>query len=93
MVPIVNLLTWMIIFVLLLCEPGTRMTNEFQAFGDELSQCEWYLLSIEMQRMYLIFSMDTQNPIKMMSYANIACERETSKKVHSNVNAFQFICG
>lgn len=46
-----------------------------------MSQWDWYLLSIGMQRMYVVFLLDTQNPMKMHSYANITCERETFKEV------------
>lgn len=62
------------------------MTNQFEGFNVELSQCDWYLLSIEMRRMYVIFVSDTQHSIKILSYANIACERDTSKKVIKWVN-------
>lgn len=74
-------LIWTILFIFLLCEPGEQMTNQLTVFSDELSQCDWQLLSIKMQRMYAIFLLDTQNPMKMMSYANITCERETFKEV------------
>lgn len=90
MVPLIFLLIWMTIFVLLLCETGTRMTQQFNALSDELSRCDWYLMTIGMQQMYLIFLSDTQNAIKMLSFANIPCERETSKKVFSNVKTIHF---
>lgn len=72
---------WMVTFVFILCEPGARMINQFNLLSGELHRCEWFLLPIDMQRMYMIFLSDTQNPTKMRSYANIACERETSKQV------------
>lgn len=74
-------LIWITIFTVLICEPGAKMTNQFVAFSNELSICDWYSLPIEVQRMYVISLSDTQNPIKMSSYANITCERDTSKKV------------
>lgn len=80
---------WMVTFLSMICEPGTRVTNQFEVFEDELGQCDWYLLSIGMQRMYAIFLLDTQYPIELLSYVNITCARETLKKVvhcmlHSN---------
>lgn len=75
------MLSWTTIYIFLLCEPGERITIGFEDFSDELSGCDWYLLPIEMQRMYAIFLSDTQNPVKMESFANILCERETSKTV------------
>lgn len=61
------------------------MTNQFGLFGAEIGRCNlyWHSIPIEMQRMYLIFLSNTQNPTKMSSYGNIVCERETSKKVVS----------
>lgn len=75
-------LFWTIIFIFILCEPGARMTYQFVAFGEELSRCDWYLLSIELQRMYMIFLSETQNPMKMLCYGNITCDRDTTKKVN-----------
>lgn len=64
-----------------LCESGARMTSQFDVFREELSLCDWYLLPTKVQQMYMVFLSDTQNPIKMSSYANITSERETFKKV------------
>lgn len=57
------------------------MTTEFEMFEDELIQCEWYLMPIEMQRMYIMFLANTQNPIEISSYGGLVCSRETLKKV------------
>lgn len=65
----------------LICEPGARTTTEFEMFEEELRKCEWYLLPIEMQRMYTILLSDTQNPIQMCSYGGIVCNRDTLKRV------------
>lgn len=78
----------MILFVMLLCEPCAQMTNQFNLFGDELGRADWYLLPIEMQRTYLIFLSDTQSPMKISSYANITCERETSKSVFASKSTY-----
>lgn len=74
-------LIWMTIFMFLLCEPGSRMTSQFVAFSDEIDKLDWYLLSIKLRQMYVLFLLDTQNPMKVLSYANITFERETFKKV------------
>lgn len=68
-------------FLFLMCEPGSKMTNEYEMFGDEIDQCNWYLLPTHMQQMYLIFLSDTQNDVEICSYGNITCNRETSKRV------------
>lgn len=69
------------LFIFLLTEPGLLMTYHFDLFGIELNQCDWYSLPIKLQRMYLQFSTDTQNPIKISGYADISCERDTAKLV------------
>lgn len=75
------LLTSLAIILPLLCEPGAMLTEKFDGLSDELSQCNWFTLSTKMQRMYVLFLSDTQNEIKLMSFAGITCERETLKKV------------
>lgn len=78
---LILVLNWNVSFIFLLCEPGEKMINQLGEFSDELNRCDWYLLAVELQRQYTIFLSDTQNPIKIWSYANITCERETSKRV------------
>lgn len=68
-------------YIPLLCEPGQKMISQFEIFGKETSQCNWYLFPIELQRKYLIFLTDSQRSVYIYSYGNIICERETSKKV------------
>lgn len=67
-VPMSFLLVWSIIFIFLIYEPGTWMTRDFEAFGKVFFQCNWYALSIQMQRMYLIFASDTQNAVNIHRY-------------------------
>lgn len=86
-------LIWNCAFTVCAGLTGTRVTIQFELFSNEFRQCDWYLLPIEMRRMYMIFLLDTQNPIRLLSYANITCERETSKKVfisltHIPINAY-----
>lgn len=75
------LLMWMAIFIFLFCESGARMTNQFEKFNGEITRCNWYLLSIETRRMYMVFLSNAQNPMRMRSYANITCQRETAEMV------------
>lgn len=91
-------LLWMTMFILSLCEPGARMINALQMFSEELCRCDWFLLPVQMQRMYMVFLLDTQHPIKIKSYGNLTCERETSKQVfacgmcvHSNCQICQLL--
>lgn len=75
-----------IVCALLMCEPGARMTADFARFEEELGKCEWYLMPIGMQRVYIIFLSDTQNSIEMTSYGRLVCNRETLKKVHHSIS-------
>lgn len=81
LIPLYTILMWCVMILFLLCEPGARVTNQFEEFGDELSQCPWYSLTTEMQRMYVIFLTDSQRPANLSSYGGIVCERDTFKKV------------
>lgn len=75
------LLTEILMIVLLICELGERVADEFDAYHSKLCQCDWYLLPFKMQRMYLIFVGHTQQTPKIQGYANVECTRDTFKKV------------
>lgn len=75
------LLCWLAIIMSSLCEPGEMVINAFEGISDEVIQCDWYALSPKLQRMYVIFLSDTQNPKKLLSYGGLACERATLKRV------------
>lgn len=71
---------WVYVLNLAICEPGQRVTEQFDQLHEELNRCEWNELSIEMRRMYLIILSDTQQSVNIKSYAGIACTRDTLKK-------------
>lgn len=81
---------WVFALTFLFCEPGERVSNRFGMFGEELERCNWYELSMEMQRMYMIFLSDTQQTMNIQSYGGIQCTRDTSKRV---IHAFFFQFG
>lgn len=70
---------------LLICEAGDRVATQFDLFGQELERCAWYVLPIKLQRIYLIFLSDTQQPKKIESYGGLICSRETLKRVINNI--------
>lgn len=74
-------------YIFITCEPGMMLTAEFEKIGNELCRCNWYLLPADLQRMLIIFVLDMQNPIKISSYANITCERDTAKLVYDYVQS------
>lgn len=67
--------------IFLTCEHGTKIASQFAELSDERNRCDWYLLPIAIQRIYLVFLSDPQNPITIQSDANIISERETAMKV------------
>lgn len=75
------LLPWIFFVSLLIFEPGERVTNQFNQFGIKLDRCKWNKLSIRMQKMYLIFLSDTQQPEYIRTYGGIRCTRQTFEKV------------
>ena len=76
-----EMLCWVFILNFVIGEFGQRVTDQFEQFGMEFGSCDWHKLSIEMQRMYLIFLSDTQQPKNLQSYGGIFCTRETFKNV------------
>lgn len=81
----VAILLWAFAFNLLMCEPGQRVTNQYARIGDELSTCDWHLFPIQLQRLYLIFFMNTQQPVHIQCFSGITSSRETLKKVIFNL--------
>lgn len=74
---------------LILCEFGEEVTYQFGQFDVEFGRCEWIKLSIKMQRIYLNFLLDTQQPKNIQSYGGIECTRETFKKVFDETNVYR----
>lgn len=68
---------WLALF----CEFGEMITEQFIVFNDELSQCKWYLFSMNIQRMFATFMAYTQKPMSIRGSGNIMCTRESFKKV------------
>lgn len=75
----------LISFLFVICEPGHFCTKQFEQIEDELSQCEWYALPIKFQRKYMVSLADTQTPTRLHSYGGVVCNRETSKKVFTQI--------
>lgn len=81
MIPILISQMWVFGTLYVFSELGERVTIGFERFHEELLRCNWYELPIEMQRMYLIFLADTQQPKHVTCYANVIFRRETFEKV------------
>lgn len=72
---------WIFGFNWAMCGTGERVANQFEQFGVEFNRCEWNKLPIKMQRMYLIFLLEIQQPKILRSFGGIKCTSETFKQV------------
>ena len=85
MTPITEL-AWAFALIACFCEFSHIMSEEFNRFNDELNKSEWYLIPIEMQRIYLIFLLDTQQLTVVCGFGNIFCTRDTFKSVNQFIS-------
>lgn len=76
-----NVLIGIFVTVFAVCEIGQGVSDRFEIFEEKLTQYDWYLLPIKMQRMYLIFMAHTQQTPNIQAFGNIVCSRETFKTV------------
>lgn len=76
-------------FLALFCEFGEMITEQFEMFNDELSQCKWYLFSTDVQQMFVILMAFAQKPMNICGCGKIKCTRESFKKVKQNVSIFE----
>lgn len=63
------------------CEIGEFIICQFEMFNSELCQCNWYLCSIKMQRMLMVFISITQQPTIIQTIGHQLCARSTFKSV------------
>lgn len=60
---------------------GEMVCHQFNAFNEQLCQTDWYAFPIEVQRMLVIFMLDTEQPALIRGFGNIKCTREAFKNV------------
>lgn len=63
LVRIVFMLLWSFAFQIMVCELGEWVNNKFELFNETLVQCDWYLLPLELQRMYVMILVISQQQI------------------------------
>lgn len=78
------IISWSFIIIFSCSELGETMAFQFNVFHELLCQSNWYEFSIDMQRMLIIFMLDTQQLAFIRGYGNIVCTRDAFK----NVNIF-----
>lgn len=81
MIATIFLVFWAFTIIFLYCELGKAVTDAFDSFEEDLCQYKWYLLSVDIQQMMIIFMNDTQQPAVLRGFGNITCTRESFKNV------------
>lgn len=77
-----TMLAWSFIIIAITCEFGERcVTERFQLYANKLNRSKWYLFTLDMQQMMLIFMSDAQQSTYIRGFANIVCTRDYFKKV------------
>lgn len=79
-------LFWGFLVIGLVCEFGEMVSSRFIMFNDHLEQCRWYLFPIEMQRMFIVVTVNTQRSTVIHAFGNAECSREANKKVRVMMN-------
>lgn len=72
---------WTGAMIMLFCENGHLVTKQFEKFSYELDQRNWYLYSIEMQRMFVFFMSNAHQHVHIRGYGHILCSRNKVKEV------------
>lgn len=73
---------WVISLILMICEFGERLTNQYEKFYYEFGQCDWYLFPLEIQRVLPIIISNIRKPAVIQGYSNTVCRREACKMVN-----------
>lgn len=72
---------WTSVLIFVFCEIGHLVTQQFEKFNAELNQCNWYLYSLEMQRILAIFMSNAHQSTYIRGIGNILCSRRKIKEV------------
>lgn len=81
MIPLIFMLFWSIVLVGVACNFGDMLTHEFEMIDCELCRCDWYLCPMDVQRLILIVSANTQRSPIVTGFGNVQCTRESFKGV------------
>lgn len=72
---------WVIVLIILTCEYGERLTNQYDSFYDGFTQCDWYLFPLEVQQFLPLVISNIQQPAAIQGYAQTVYRREFCKMV------------
>lgn len=77
-------MTWAFAFVYIICEFGQRVSNAYIEIEDEIGQLDWYLFSMEIQKILPTLMIVTQKTVGLDVFGNISADREDFQKVSKN---------
>ena len=67
------------------------VSNRFEEFNAELDQCNWYMFSVEMQKIFVIITVNAQQSTFIQGFANVLCIRQTFKTVRDSRYVFGMV--
>lgn len=77
------------LFIFIICEFGERVSGTFNGINDALDQFDWYLLSIEAQKMLPTIINFAQQPTIFEITGDISTTREFFKKANQIKTFYQ----
>ena len=70
------------------CELGQQASNAFDGIDIKIETFDWYLFSLEIQRMLHIILIEAQENVEIKCFGSISVSRETATKVSRNLLVF-----
>lgn len=70
-----------ILWLFLLCHFGSHLTEQFDHFGDAVYQLDWYMLSLEQQKLLPTLLALINKPVFLEGYGGIQCTWQLFTKV------------
>lgn len=64
-----------------MCELGERLISAYSEIDDVMSQIDWYLFHIKIQKIMPIIIVNSQKPISITIFGSMTTNRETFHKV------------
>lgn len=72
---------WALVLSAIFCEVGEKMSNNWVEIHDEIEKINWYLLSIETQKMIVAIMSFSQRSVFLDGLGSISGSREIFKEV------------
>lgn len=71
--------------VFVTCERGEQFTITYGELENVIKEFDWYLFSIEIQRLLPIILLGAQQPIELQCFGSLSTSRESFKKVRQSL--------